>query len=178
MELITPLHIDAAAKEQLRAIERTSSGDAFRIAALRRRLQPITDPFQVACYRALLVTMVAIFTKQGSIVNDPDLIVSVALRLVGNDYGSCVLGTLVDDVLPSAAEREHYRALPAQTRPIVMNVKGASASGKSTMRPLQKQLAKGLGVNWKDFALISPDICANSCSITTGSGRRKDTPEH
>jgi hypothetical protein len=39
-----------------------------------------------------------------------------------------------------------------------MNVKGASASGKSTMRPLQKQLARGLGVNWEDFALISPDI--------------------
>ena len=146
-------------KEQLRAMARTPSGDdAARIAAMRRRLQSISDPFEVACYQALLVTMEAIFTKQGRIVNDPDLIVSVALRLVGNDYGSCVLGTLVDDVLPSAAEREHYRALPAQTRPIVMNVKGASASGKSTMRPLQKQLARRLGVNWEDFALISPDI--------------------
>ena len=39
-----------------------------------------------------------------------------------------------------------------------MNVKGASASGKSTMRPLQKQLAARLGVAWTDFALISPDI--------------------
>ena len=39
-----------------------------------------------------------------------------------------------------------------------MNVKGASASGKSTMRPLQKQFAARLGVNWEHFALISPDI--------------------
>ena len=39
-----------------------------------------------------------------------------------------------------------------------MNTKGASASGKSTLRPLQKKLAGDIGVNWSDFALISPDI--------------------
>jgi hypothetical protein len=39
-----------------------------------------------------------------------------------------------------------------------MNVKGASASGKSTMRPLQRVLAKRLGLPWEEFALISPDI--------------------
>jgi len=36
----------------------------------------------------------------------------------------------------------------------VMNVKGASASGKSTMRPLQKLLARKLNFPWKEFALI------------------------
>jgi hypothetical protein len=39
-----------------------------------------------------------------------------------------------------------------------MNVKGASASGKSTMRPLQQVLAKKLNFPWEEFALISPDI--------------------
>ncbi len=39
-----------------------------------------------------------------------------------------------------------------------MNVKGASASGKSTMRPLQRILAKKLNLPWEEFALISPDI--------------------
>jgi hypothetical protein len=39
-----------------------------------------------------------------------------------------------------------------------MNTKGASASGKSTMRPLQHALADHMGVDWGDFALISPDI--------------------
>ena len=41
---------------------------------------------------------------------------------------------------------------------MIMNTKGPSASGKSTLRPLQKQLASAIGVNWSDFALISPDI--------------------
>ena len=39
-----------------------------------------------------------------------------------------------------------------------MNTKGASASGKSTLRPLQKKLAAEIGVDWSQFALISPDI--------------------
>jgi hypothetical protein len=39
-----------------------------------------------------------------------------------------------------------------------MNTKGASAAGKSTMRPEQEMLAQRIGVDWRDFALISPDI--------------------
>jgi len=51
-----------------------------------------------------------------------------------------------------------FRLLPGQERPFVINTKGASASGKSTLRPLQKDLAGAIGVEWRDFALISPDI--------------------
>ena len=39
-----------------------------------------------------------------------------------------------------------------------MNTKGAPASGKSTLRPLQRRLAAGIGIRWDEFALISPDI--------------------
>ena len=39
-----------------------------------------------------------------------------------------------------------------------MVIKGASASGKSTMRPLQRKLAARMALYWGDFALISPDI--------------------
>ena len=39
-----------------------------------------------------------------------------------------------------------------------MNTKGPSASGKSTLRPLQRKLAGRIGVDWAEFALISPDI--------------------
>jgi hypothetical protein len=48
--------------------------------------------------------------------------------------------------------------LPRQEQPVVINTKGPSASGKSTLRPLQKKLAGNIGVLWRDFALISPDI--------------------
>src|SRR5262249_52302313 len=75
-----------------------------------------------------------------------------------NDHGSEVIGEAIDPFLQEAVAREGYQPLPAQETPVVMNVKGASASGKSTMRPLQRILARKLGFPWEEFALISPDI--------------------
>ena len=58
----------------------------------------------------------------------------------------------------AGAAAEGYALLPRQDALVVMNTKGPSAAGKSTMRPLQKRLAGRIGVRWGDFALISPDI--------------------
>ena len=69
-----------------------------------------------------------------------------------------MVGQALDPVLRVGAEREGYRLLPRQQQPIVINTKGAAASGKSTLRPLHKKLASDIGVQWGDFALISPDI--------------------
>ena len=72
--------------------------------------------------------------------------------------GSEVIGRTIEPLLRRAAQEEGYGLLPTQQRPVVINTKGPSASGKSTLRPLQKKLAGEIGVNWGDFALISPDI--------------------
>jgi hypothetical protein len=77
---------------------------------------------------------------------------------VCNDYGGEVVGDAIEPFIQDAVAREGYQPLPAQELPVVMNVKGASASGKSTMRPLQQSLARKLGFPWEEFALISPDI--------------------
>ena len=86
------------------------------------------------------------------------VVAELAVTLVCNDYGSEVIGDAIEPYFQEAVAREGYRPLPPQERPVVMNVKGASASGKSTMRPLQRILAKKLNLPWEDFALISPDI--------------------
>jgi hypothetical protein len=39
-----------------------------------------------------------------------------------------------------------------------MTVKGASASGKSTIRPYQRDLAGRIGAGWTDFAVVTPDV--------------------
>jgi hypothetical protein len=65
---------------------------------------------------------------------------------------------MIEPWLNEAAVRAGYRQLPRQDAPVVMNTKGPSASGKSTLRPLQRRLAGEIGVEWSEFALISPDI--------------------
>jgi hypothetical protein len=89
---------------------------------------------------------------------DASLLAPIAVGLACNDHGAKAIGVLIEPPIRAAAQAEGYRLLPAQERPVVMNTKGASASGKSTMRPLQRRLAAELGVEWNDFAVVSPDI--------------------
>jgi hypothetical protein len=109
-------------------------------------------------YRTLIVAVNSIRSVHGRIRGDMALITSLINNMSCNIYGSILVGEMIEPMIKEAAEREGFRQLPAQEKPIIMNTKGASASGKSTLRPLQKELAKELGVDWADVALISPDI--------------------
>jgi hypothetical protein len=111
-----------------------------------------------AGYKSLARVMAALFTTQGAAWGTKDLIASMAGGLAGNDFGSDCIGQAIAPLLQAAAREQGYKLLPRQEHPVVINTKGPSASGKSTLRPLQKKLAGDIGVQWSDFALISPDI--------------------
>jgi hypothetical protein len=87
-----------------------------------------------------------------------DVLARLATNIACDGLGSDAIGRLIEPWLTAAALREGYRLLPRQDTPVVMNTKGPSASGKSTLRPLQRRLAAEIGVEWSEFALISPDI--------------------
>jgi hypothetical protein len=112
----------------------------------------------VAGYKSLARVLSALFTTQGAAWGTKDLIASMALGLASNDFGSDGIGQAIAPLLQAAAREQGYKLLPRQEHPVVINTKGPSASGKSTLRPLQKKLAGDIGMQWSDFALISPDI--------------------
>ena len=116
------------------------------------------DPLAAAVYAALANLANALLIKHGRIVGDRDLLISIAGGLAANAHGAILIGELIAPRVEQAVAKEGYRVLPAQAEPVVINVKGASASGKSTMRPRQRLHVEKLGLNWEDFALISPDI--------------------
>jgi hypothetical protein len=116
------------------------------------------DPLLRSAHRALLTLADAIRARHGRLRGDGGLLTALATDLICNEQGSEMIGRLIEPLIREAAKREGYRLLPSQERPVVMNVKGAPASGKSTMRPLQRRLAEELGIPWTDFAVISPDI--------------------
>ena len=131
--------------------------ELLALAQWEDNLNKTDNPFDLACYKGLIAVVGGIVGQHGSLLADKDIIVRLASVLVCNSYGSRFLGDLIDPIINEAAELEGYQLLPYQTEPFVMNVKGASAAGKSTIRPLQRELASRLGVRWEDFALVSPD---------------------
>ena len=111
-----------------------------------------------AAYRALVRAASAVARRHGCFIGDVDLLLKLALPLACNCCCSEAIGQLIEPYILSGAGQEGYKLLPSQTHPVIMNVKGASASGKSTLRPLQRELAMKLGIQWDNIALISPDI--------------------
>ena len=138
--------------------EAAPPGDA--IAAWRSQAHATvnSDPRRSAACRALAKVVGALVGRHGGVWGTQELIGRLATDLACNDIGSDEIGQLIAPWIVNGASAEGYALLPAQARPVIMNTKGASAAGKSTMRPEQKALAARIGVAWSDFALISPDI--------------------
>lgn len=129
-----------------------------RCAAWCARAAAGDDPLERSASAALHRVVSGIVRHRGKLIGDRALLANLAATLVANEEGSRRIGCLIEPWFRDAVAREGYVSVGAQAQPIVMNVKGASASGKSTMRPLQRALAGRLGESWSDFAVITPDI--------------------
>jgi hypothetical protein len=145
-------------QQPLLPAESTEERERRILAEWSTKAEGTDNRLEAACFHALGRIATAIIAHRGRLPASKDLLTELAVTLVCNDYGSELIGEAIDPFFQEAVSREGYQPLPPQGRPVVMNVKGASASGKSTMRPLQRMLAKKLGFPWEEFALISPDI--------------------
>jgi len=128
------------------------------LSAWEQKFESGDDPLARSMYLALAKVANAIIIKHGRLISDRELLTSLVCGFVSNEHGSEFIGEIISPYIQEAVDNEAYLLLPPQTQPVVINVKGASAAGKSTMRPLQHQQTDKLGLNWHDFALISPDI--------------------
>ena len=139
-------------------LETVVERDKRIISAWGQKSYQTDDRLKAHCFAALHRVATAVISRRGRLMGDNELLRELAVTLLCNDFGSEAIGEAILPFVQEAAACEGYRFLPRQEKPIVMNVKGAPASGKSTMRPLQKTLAGKLNLPWVEFALISPDI--------------------
>jgi hypothetical protein len=117
-----------------------------------------TDALSEVIDRVIARVLSALVVRHGRVWGSRDIVLAVATNLAANEVASEAIGSLIEPWMNEAATRAGYRLLSRQDAPVVMNTKGPSASGKSTLRPLQRRLAGDIGVDWREFALISPDI--------------------
>ena len=124
----------------------------------KRRTGEADDALALAACEALRSVVSGIVGRQNALVRDKALLRSLAGILVSNRYGSRRIGELIEPWIAEVVDRNGYRRVGPQERPVVMNVKGSSASGKSTIRPYQRALVSRIGADWSDFAVITPDV--------------------
>jgi hypothetical protein len=139
-------------------IETAAERDRRIISEWRKKSETANGRLDEACFDALNRIATGVMNRHGRVRGDNALLRELAVTFVCNEYGSEAIGNAIVPFFQEAVSCEGYRRLPRQKEPVVMNVKGASAAGKSTMRPLQRILAGKLNFRWEEFALISPDI--------------------
>jgi len=145
-------------KKPSKPVETPAEHDRRIVSEWSKKSEAADNRLDESCFDALNRIATGVMNRRGRLFGDNALLTELAVTLVCNDYGSEVIGDAILPFVQEALSREGFRPLPRQQKPVVMNVKGASASGKSTMRPLQKILAEKLHCPWEEFALISPDI--------------------
>ena len=134
------------------------ASEAAATEAARWRDASQGSPTERIAMRALGRVVSSILVRHGRLWGPREVIAQVAAGMAANECASLAIGEALEKPFFEAVKAEGFRVLPPQREPIVMNTKGASASGKTTIRPLQRRLAKEIGADWADFALVSPDI--------------------
>ncbi|NNE80298.1 MAG: hypothetical protein HKN18_08515 [Silicimonas sp.] len=130
-----------------------------------------TDSLHAACLKSVVRVCNGVLSQRGGLrPADIPWVSTVAVNLVSNSKGDACVAALVDPLLDETVKRQGYNPLPPQSHPVVLNAKGASASGKSTIRGAQRQIADRLGLEWSSFAIISPDYWRKSLIDYNGLG--------
>ncbi len=128
------------------------------ILAYKERGLTAKDELEVAVYKSLYRVLNQISGTRGYIGPDQSLLAGLVCDHVMNRYGSRMIGLQISPWINAAIEKNNYtRAVNAKT-PILISLKGASASGKSSLRAMLRQTLQGLGIESHGYATISPDI--------------------
>ena len=128
------------------------------ISAYKERGLAAEDPLARAMFKALYRVLGSMMAKRGYVGSDRALITRLVRDQVCNRYGSAMIGEIVTPYMKEAIEREGYKLIPNSEKSILISLKGASAAGKSSLRPMLKRVKGELGIQPDGYGTISPDI--------------------
>ena len=137
------------------------SGEEIQFQAinqLKKTGLALADPLLKAVYKSSYQILGSVASTRGLIGNDQDFMSRIICRHVLNNYGSFVIGKLIEPAIDAAVAANEYQLLPRVEKPVIISLKGASAAGKSTLRPLLKQTMAQRGIASSLYGIISPDI--------------------
>ena len=117
-----------------------------------------SDELTAAVYRSLYRVLGSIATTRGFIGNDPAYLRDICVRHACNYLGSREIGAKVGVLVDKAIDAEGYDRIADADKPILLSLKGASAAGKSSLRPMLSEIMSQQGIDEQGYGTISPDI--------------------
>lgn len=124
----------------------------------KSRSMECEDEVQCTVLRTLYRVLSSLVRTRGFIGNDRDYLLHVCERHTCNYLSSRLTGLLIAKHVDQAVITEGYERIPDAQKPVLFSLKGASASGKSHLRPMLRSKMATLGIKDRDYGTISPDI--------------------
>lgn len=116
------------------------------------------DELEIAVFRSLHRVLGAVSRARGFIGNDPEHLTKICVLHACNSLCSRVIGRRVGELVRQAVEHEGYALIPDAKSPVLFSLKGASASGKSYLRPMLRSKMASIDIADDGYGTISPDI--------------------
>ncbi|MCZ6798705.1 MAG: hypothetical protein O7D36_12250 [Gammaproteobacteria bacterium] len=148
----------AAPKKQPRNLESTQERQLRVISSFKDKGLRTDDPFESAVYRSLYRVLGSIVSTRGYLGKDQEMLIELITTHICSRYGSRLIGKQVDVWVKQAVKDEGYSLIPDAQKPILISLKGSSAAGKSSLRPMLRQMMYRLGIEEDGYGTISPDI--------------------
>ena len=162
---------------QILECERRAEAGAVQAGAVPAGAVPAGAGDARLALRALARILSSLLITHGRAWGSRDLIVRLAHDRTANVTGSAAVGRTIEPLLLEAARAEGYGLLPRQERPVVINTKGASASGKSTLRPAAEAAGRRASALAGAISRSSARTSgASSCSTMAASAPPTSTP--
>jgi hypothetical protein len=145
-------------KKQIVSAIAREERDLNAISTFKNRGLEKKDPLEAAVYRSLYRVLTSVSATRGFLGHDIEFLVKIAARHAANFHGSRLIGKRVEAQLRRAIEEGDYQYIPDAKKPILISLKGASAAGKSSLRPRLQEMIKSEGIEQDGYGTISPDI--------------------
>ncbi len=128
------------------------------VAQFKADAQASATPLDRALFGSLHRVLGAVLATRGRLGSDHAVLAELATRHVCNRLGSRLIGGVIAPLVEVAIETEGYTRVANRAAPLLISLKGASAAGKSSIRPMVKRLMLDSGIDPDDYATISPDV--------------------
>ena len=145
-------------KKQARTTETTLEKQLRLISTFKDKGLKTKDPLESAVYRSLYRVLSSIVSTRGYLGKNQEMLLDVITTHICSRYGSRLIGKQVNNWMKKAIEVEGYSLIPDAEKPILISLKGTSAAGKSSLRPMLRQMMHELGIAKDAYGTISPDI--------------------
>lgn len=116
------------------------------------------DRFTRAVYRSLYQVLSGVAGRRGYLGTDLDNLSLLVTRHVMNSYGSRRVGEWIMPCIEAAVCSRGYLKVEKVAEPLLISLKGASAAGKSSLRPMLQTILRAKGIKPGSYATVSPDI--------------------